>query len=740
MVWESPKDAMPWVGLYVSLASFICAFAMAADAVQAIWQWKLWFPNRFFTLNASTITLIAIAMKLPVDLTSNRCEGIQVSQPCDPKAYNNPSSLDFTKMIGLSFLVTMLGNFLPSLGLMDDKELLVNIVAIGILVITIGVNIGIQLYTQVLFLFLETIPIFLFAFISLLSVALTVSTSRKRLEHRYNESQKLLSTHQEKIFSSKELGNYVKKCWMMTETRNPQFVIACSPVSSAFGVICLYLAFRSGVSFVGLVRFMEFNLFYDSDYKWSLTIIFMVQSIGVVVGSIAPIFRCFTSIGHYDLSKEWSKKHLNVFQVEKSWIERLQQWKHSPIHSHIPGHRCKISFHYIKGTFLNLCIALHIAVLVTCKIICLIPKTFMLLLACCWHIVASFFKRFKAVSNTSTRNVSLEVEQYSMYVVQIEEEAKLSNRILRNTLRYITRLISAFEQKEPRNLMMLLEKSRGFNGLSNLENDKVQHLYPEEARNCWSLVVVTLASAAIALPHIANGGLLAGISEGLLIVRHIEKCLNVDGDTVKARKAARCLWTEVEIYRSWLQIDLQKMARKEKTSNEILKWLGDEAEKIVKQFKSNKNQSIDQSSYNKFILASSMYRICQTILLHSNEQGNGSNDEQLFEWITTLIADVLLACFTNLPCVIKMKCHHHAIEKRGENIRNAAKILGKSKKILKVLKACQLPNIDLDSMAYIDQWCVLSKSQLPDGIASSQFGIHPAGSSSCNESLILSII
>ncbi|KAD1891839.1 hypothetical protein E3N88_42155 [Mikania micrantha] len=601
MVWESPKDAMPWVGLYVSLASFICAFAMAADAVQAIWQWKLWFPNRFFTLNASTITLIAIAMKLPVDLTSNRCEGIQVSQPCDPKAYNNPSSLDFTKMIGLSFLVTMLGNFLPSLGLMDDKELLVNIVAIGILVITIGVNIGIQLYTQVLFLFLETIPIFLFAFISLLSVALTVSTSRKRLEHRYNESQKLLSTHQEKIFSSKELGNYVKKCWMMTETRNPQFVIACSPVSSAFGVICLYLAFRSGVSFVGLVR-------------------------------------------------------------------------------------------------------------------------------------------FKAVSNTSTRNVSLEVEQYSMYVVQIEEEAKLSNRILRNTLRYITRLISAFEQKEPRNLMMLLEKSRGFNGLSNLENDKVQHLYPEEARNCWSLVVVTLASAAIALPHIANGGLLAGISEGLLIVRHIEKCLNVDGDTVKARKAARRLWTEVEIYRSWLQIDLQKMARKEKTSNEILKWLGDEAEKIVKQFKSNKNQSIDQSSYNKFILASSMYRICQTILLHSNEQGNGSNDEQLFEWITTLIADVLLACFTNLPCVIKMKCHHHAIEKRGENIRNAAKILGKSKKILKVLKACQLPNIDLDSMAYIDQWCVLSKSQLPDGIASSQFGIHPAGSSSCNESLILSII
>ncbi|KAJ0736122.1 hypothetical protein HanPI659440_Chr11g0440001 [Helianthus annuus] len=88
MVWDSPKVAMPWVGLYVSVASFICTFAMAADVVQAIWQRKLWFPNKFFTLNASTITLIAIAMKLPTDLTTNKCEGTKAPiEPCDPKVY-----------------------------------------------------------------------------------------------------------------------------------------------------------------------------------------------------------------------------------------------------------------------------------------------------------------------------------------------------------------------------------------------------------------------------------------------------------------------------------------------------------------------------------------------------------------------------------------------------------------------------------------------------------------------------
>ncbi|KAD3337623.1 hypothetical protein E3N88_33143 [Mikania micrantha] len=95
MYWHVPEDAMPWVGLYCAVASSICTLAMTADVANGFWQWKLRFPNKIFTLNATTITLNAIAMKLPVDLTSN---------------------------------------FLPSLGLMDDKELLTNIVALGILI------------------------------------------------------------------------------------------------------------------------------------------------------------------------------------------------------------------------------------------------------------------------------------------------------------------------------------------------------------------------------------------------------------------------------------------------------------------------------------------------------------------------------------------------------------------------------------------------------------------------------
>ncbi|KAJ0736142.1 hypothetical protein HanPI659440_Chr11g0440221 [Helianthus annuus] len=645
---KTPAEVMmPWVGLYVAIASFICVIAMAADAVQAVWQWKLWFPNRFFNLNAATITLIAIAMKLPVDLSTDSYEFIRA------------------KMVSIYFLVTMLANFLPSLGLMDDKELLMNIVALAILLITIVVNMGIQIYLSSYWV---TYLIYILPLLILwpFSVALTVPSMRKKLEHRYNESQQLVSSHQEKMFSAEELKLYVKKYWMMTETRNPQFVIACSPVSSAFGVICVPFAVFSGFNLVDIIdQYVDDDLYeYEySDYKWSLMIICIVQLVGVVVGSIAPILRCFTSIGHYSLSKKLSKNHLNVFRVEKHWIERLQYWKRNHVHSHIPGRYLKIVFHYVKNAFLNFCLALHIVVLVICKTIVLVPRAFLILLACCWYIIKSFLEWLKKMAKTSNGNMSSELEEYTRYVVQIEEEAKLSKRILRNTLRSITQLLNA--EKEPRNLLMLLEKSKGFIGVVEFENDLVQPLYPEETHNCWSLVVVTLTTIAIALPNIANGhfkGLLAGMSEALKIVTHIEDCLDADGELVSAIKSARRVWKEVEVYRKWLKIDLQNKAHKDKTSKEIVKWLGDEGEKIMKRFMSNKKSSIDRSPY-KFVLASSMYRISTSILLHLNAQEISLNDEDLFEWISTIIADILLACFTNLPCVIKMKCHHNEIEK-----------------------------------------------------------------------------
>ncbi|CAH1442201.1 unnamed protein product [Lactuca virosa] len=646
MTQGSPEDAMPWVGVYISVASLVCTLAMAADVFQGFRQRKLWFPCRLFTINSVSITLIAISTKLTVDLSNDISRNLEII---------------LAKSVSIMFLATMLANFLPSLGLMNDKELLLNTMALCILLYTIHVKMWIQFITA--WVNLAALFILLILLIPWpISVALTVSASRRLLQQRYKELHSLASNHQQINFSNKLLICYVKKYWMMADTGNPQFAIACSPVSSVFGVICSLLAFIS-------LGVLVFNIQGDvhnekSNYKWSIHVIIPLQLSGTLVGSIAPIFRCLTITSHFNLSMKWSMHHLNVFHVEKHWIQRLQHWKHSHVPSYLPGRHRKKVFRNIRNIILNFCI--------------------------------SSLKKFKGEPNTSSSNAISNVEEYTGYVLQIEQDAKLSKRILRNALSSITRLLQESEKKEPRNLMILLEKSTGFNGVIEFDSDQVPPLHPEETQNCWSLVAVTLTAIVLSLPNIVNSyikGLLDSMSEGLEFVRHIEESLNINGELLKARKAATHVWTDIEVCCKWLQIDLQKKARKGKTSKEILQWLGDEAEKIVIQFKTTKNVSLDHSRC-KFIAAS--YLLC--------------------------------ACFTNLPRVIILKCHDNAIEKREDNIRTAAQLLGISKKTLKILKARQLPNLDMESMGYIDKWHAIPKSQIPNGCSSAR--IHSASSRS----------
>ncbi|XP_024984256.1 uncharacterized protein LOC112520189 [Cynara cardunculus var. scolymus] len=727
---KSTAEAMPWVGLYVAVASLICTLAMAADVFQGFRQRKLWFPCKFFTLNAASITLIAIAMKLPVDLTTN------ISND-DAFIYPNWS----IRSTSIYFLLTMLANFLPSLGGMDDKELFTNIIALGILIITIIVNMFIQLAVIHDFLKLYVIDMSIITIFLLWPfwVAFTVPASTRILEYQYEEMHRSTLDCQEIKFSPKELTHYVKKYWMIAETGNPQFVIASSPICSASGLVCSLNATTSIIRLIWKLAYTP--SFWDgkSDYKWSINVILTIQYVGIVVGSIAPIFRCITTTTYFNLSKEWSINHINMFRVEKHWTQRLRHWKRNHITSHIPGRHCKKVFNYVKNMILNFCIALHITLVVICKTICLVPTCIMLLIYYFCHFCNSLLKRFKEEPNASNNNARSEIKEYIGYALQIEEEAKLSKRMLKNMLKSITKLLYQSEKKQPRNLVKFLEKSTGFNGVAEFDNDQVPPLHPEETNNCWSLIAITLTAVALALPNIENGqvkGLLTSMSEGIQFITHIEETLDANGDLVKARKTARRVWTEVEVYCSWLHIDLQMKAHKGKMSKEILQWLSDEAVQIVIHFKRKKKTSVDESLH-KFIAASSMYRISQTILLHFNEQEDWPTDVELFEWISTIIADLLCACFTNLPRVITLKCHHDAIEKREESIQTAAQLLGKSKTILNILEGRQLPDLDQKSMAYIDKWQALPKSQVPNGRASSA-GIQSTSSIS-NKSVTIAI-
>ncbi|MFS7960876.1 hypothetical protein Hanom_Chr08g00708191 [Helianthus anomalus] len=124
---------MVWIGIYIAIASLFCILPMLADLLHGLKHKKLWFPCKYFTLNAASLTVIAIAMKLPVDLNNSM-----------------PNNVDQAAKLGsLAFMCTMMANLLPSLATMDSKELLTNITALGVLVITLVVNVCIQIRTGV---------------------------------------------------------------------------------------------------------------------------------------------------------------------------------------------------------------------------------------------------------------------------------------------------------------------------------------------------------------------------------------------------------------------------------------------------------------------------------------------------------------------------------------------------------------------------------------------------------------
>ncbi|KAI3785580.1 hypothetical protein L1987_44702 [Smallanthus sonchifolius] len=113
------------------------------------------------------------------------------------------------------------------------------------------------------------------------------------------------------------------------------------------------------------------------------------------------------------------------------------------------------------------------------------------------------------------------------------------------------------------------------------------------------------------------------------------------------------------------------------------------------------------------IAADSMYRITQTLLLRYQSNTEPITKKQLFAVLNGMIADIFSACFTDIPRVITMRCHEMVIEKREASVKVAAKLLGKTTKIIERLETCKLPSMDDDKMAYVDEWCIYLKQSIP---------------------------
>ncbi|CAL9155537.1 unnamed protein product, partial [Musa hybrid cultivar] len=311
---------LPWVGLFAAAASSTCALTMAYDAISAVCRRRLWFPSSLFSLNATTITLLSIASKLPLDLSSPM-----------------PSRFDqLAKLSGSALLATAAANLLLSVASFRNfASAASNLGALAIFLVAFVSNVAIQISTGVIYAFLPEHCIVLALIVALLlilcSSAVAVQTTKRLLESQFTDKLDINQVPDDgNCFDFNTLSEWVTRFWLMAHTSSPQYVLGRFATSTASGVLgllnCIILVEATVRSFIGSVSFCGKG---TSDYMWSTTVVFCVQAAAVVVGTIAPAGRLWNAVSfQVPHARSWSC--MDELKVEKYWTESLTEWKANP--------------------------------------------------------------------------------------------------------------------------------------------------------------------------------------------------------------------------------------------------------------------------------------------------------------------------------------------------------------------------------------------------------------------------
>nr|XP_018680329.1 PREDICTED: uncharacterized protein LOC103983489 [Musa acuminata subsp. malaccensis] len=313
---------LPWVGLFAAAASSTCALAMAYDAISAVCRRRLWFPSSLFSLNATTITLLSIASKLPLDLSS------PMPSRFDQLAKLSSSALLATAAANLLLSVASFRNFASAAS---------NLGALAIFLVAFVSNVAIQISTGVIYAFLPEHCIVLALILALLlilcSSAVAVQTTKLLLESQFTDKLDINQVPDDgNCFDFNTLSEWVTRFWLMAHTSSPhpQYVLGRFATSTASGVLgllnCIILVEATVRSFIGSVSFCGKG---TSEYKWSTTVVFCVQAVAVVVGTIAPAGRLWNAV-RFQVPHARSRSCMDELKVEKYWTESLTEWKVNP--------------------------------------------------------------------------------------------------------------------------------------------------------------------------------------------------------------------------------------------------------------------------------------------------------------------------------------------------------------------------------------------------------------------------
>ncbi|KAJ0745368.1 hypothetical protein HanPI659440_Chr10g0397931 [Helianthus annuus] len=647
---------MVWIGMCIVFASLVCILAMVADLLHGIRSRKLWFPCKYFRMNAAFLSIMFVAMKLPVDLS-----GVI------------PGDMDEAGKLGsMAFMCAMMANILPSLATMGSNELLSNITALCVLVFTLVLNVCIQIQSGVVSYnedsvmqmispkydvqslgiskhrntLLATIYMTLLVVLLIIHVcsSLAILKSKKIIELKYRQGHNIASKDiqqsSEEVLTVEKLQKHVRNHWIMAESGSPQFITACFHTTSASG----------------------------------------------------------------------------VFEVESYWTQKLYDWKHASIRLPLRSDKLKGVTQILKRLTLSFCIELQEGVVVVCKIIALIPFSLMLCVLYCLKSVKVVF--CSAGQKTDNLEPSKDLRPYVLQLEdEIELAERTMEGLTKSVNQFIQK---GEENQPNNLIKLILEKPTcGFQGVKMFDNMNHQvpsSLLKVEYQDCWSIPVVTLTTIATSLPKIEKkevDSLLKSVREGFVYVTHVEENLNTTDDYATLQEAARTLWQEVDVHHKWLGYKLQDPALQENRAGQIVEWFRDTAKRIIhtKDDTEGGNENsihggtCKDECISRSICANSMYGITTTILrTYQTNIDDKVSQKKLFDNLSSMITDVMAACLTNLPQVITMKCHTGVIEKREGNVKHAAQLLGETTQIIKTLQDHGIPRMNSSDLPFMGKW------------------------------------
>ncbi|XP_031127820.1 uncharacterized protein LOC116029915 [Ipomoea triloba] len=718
------NSAVPIIGWYVAFASGLCITAMLLNL----------FTGKYFSLNATWLTLLAVATKLTGDLTT----------PMSP--WDNNSKCSSTV-----FLTFAMGNSFTSLGSMNDTHILTNLTALSILVATVIVDLCIQLHTHVIDSTLSMEIIFeiilLFCmFITIVCSALALPAIKKRAESRY---QKLAASDEKQCrHTVEELRLSITKYWVMAASGSPPSLMK-RLVTFAF--TCIICVCSSLISYLGAGdRYKYWGCYKESDYKGSVLGILGSQSIHVFPIPLIMIIFLIRTLG-YKYKGNGIKISKEEFAIEPYWTEKLVEWRQSSILVGL-GHTRDIRkfFHKIEGLVFTFCIRLQIMIVICCKFCYVLSFYFMLPLLLLVNPLGKLINyctgklsRKKKVSNDQREQ---EAVDHNCFVILLEGEKNFPERILREIINGMDKHVQRGKEHCSQSLLNLLNQSfffsgvvASFSGVVAFDSYRVPSLLSGEPPNCWTLPIVTLTSIAIAIPNIANkhvdwlvNTITIGLRYASLIDALDEKC-----GLKNIKNASDFVWVGVELHRKWLDMDLERKTGEISSAKDIIQDLVDVSKGIVRKFNSKENRMIVENPLYwpaNVLAANSMYRITRTILLY---YGDGEcHAEELFRKLICMIADILAACLTNLPNMIYTKCINSAIEDRLESVRDAAIMFGETEDILKCFEERNLSSVGPSQPLCIDEWRGWIEQQAAT-ISSSSTRSNEASSVESNEHVVL---